>query len=126
VLNFKKFAILMAYGVKRINKHNHTIFHSDWSNHYRDIAILGFSRWRPSAMLDFKTFEILTADRVKRVNLPHFTKFYVDQSNHCRDVAVFRFLQTGSRPPSWICCVRVWTIHRAFGSVYHCVKFGLN
>jgi len=34
----------------------------------------------------------------------------------------FHFFQHGCRPPSWICCVRVWTT-RVFGGVYHCAKF---
>jgi len=50
MLNSKKFAILTADGVKRINTHNHTKFSGD---HYRDIVIFRFLRWQQSTMLDF-------------------------------------------------------------------------
>jgi len=26
-------------------------------------------------------------------------------------MAIFLFFQDGGRPPSWICCVGVWTTH---------------
>jgi len=26
-------------------------------------------------------------------------------------MAIFQFFQDGGRPPSWICCERVWTTH---------------
>jgi len=44
-------------------------------------------------------------------------------SNRFGDTAIFEFC---NRLPSWICCVRMWTTHRAFGSVHHCTKFGWN
>jgi len=39
VLNFKKFAILKAVWMKRINMRNHAKFRGNWSKRYRDIAI---------------------------------------------------------------------------------------
>ena len=39
----------------------------------------------------------------------------------------FSIFQDGGRPPSWICCMPVWTTHKVyFGGLCHCVKFGLN
>jgi len=53
-----------------------------------------------------------------------------DRSNHCCDIAIFSFfdfLQNGGHPPSWICCLSVWTTHKEYlVAFYHCAKFGWN
>jgi len=118
MLNFKKFAILTANGVKRINVYNHAIFRADRWNHYWDMAIFRFSRWRLPATLNFKKFDSLMPDKVKRVNLGHRTKFYVDWWNHYWDMEIFYIFQHGSHLTLWICCVRVWTTHREHLVVY--------
>ena len=42
------------------------------------------------------------------------------------DLSIFK---NGGRPPSWICCARVWTTHEwylLFVGLYHCAEFGWN
>jgi len=43
--------------------------------------------------------------------LRYRAKFRGDRSNRCRDMAILQFCKNGSRPPSWIRCVRVGTTH---------------
>jgi len=64
---------------------------------YRDMAILRFSNWRPSAILDFWNSNFLTAVAVNRTILHQRTKFRKDQSNRCGDVAIFVIFQDGGR-----------------------------
>jgi len=47
----------------------------------------------------------------QRANMRHRAKFRGDLSNRCWDTAIYLFFQYGGRPPSWICCERVWTTH---------------
>jgi len=51
MLNFKKFEILTAGMVRRVNLRHYTKFYFDRSNLYRDIAIFRLSRQWPSAIL---------------------------------------------------------------------------
>jgi len=44
----------------------------------------------------------------------HRAKLRGDRSILCRDMAIDRFFQYGGRPPSWICCTRVWTTHEEY------------
>jgi len=68
-------------------------FHQNRSHGCRDMAILRFSKWRPSAILDFEI-------RVGAVNgaiLHQCTKFRKDRSNRCGDVTIFVIFQYSGR-----------------------------
>ena len=52
-------------------------FHQNRSNGCRDMAILRFLKWRPSAILDLRNSNFLTVGAVKRPvlhQLPNFVK----------------------------------------------------
>jgi len=80
------------------------------SNRGRDMAIFRFSKMAAAAILDFQNFKFSTVGGFKSVELRRHAKFGRNRSNCCRDMAIFLFFQDGGRPPSWICCVGVWTI----------------
>jgi len=60
--------------------HN-TKFHSDRSNHCRDMTIFGFFKMAAIVILDFYIFETLTVGTIKGVKLRQSTKFHGDRSN---------------------------------------------
>jgi len=55
----------------------------------RDVSILRFAKWRPSAILDLQNSNVLTVSEVKRPILYQRTKFRKDRSNLCGDIAIF-------------------------------------
>ena len=59
------------------------------------------------------------------VELCHYAKFRSDRSNRCRDIAIFYFFQDGGRRHlGFVMCVCWDHTQKAFGGLYHCVKFG--
>jgi len=76
---------------------HHAKFHQNRWHGCRDIAILRFSIWRPSAILDLWRSNFLTVGEVKRPILHQHTKFHKDRSNRCRDIAIFVIFQDGGR-----------------------------
>ena len=76
---------------------HHAKFHQNRWHGCRDMAILRFSIWRPSAILDLWRSNFLTVGEVKRPILHQHTKFHKDRSNRCRDIAIFVIFQDGGR-----------------------------
>ena len=72
-------------------------FHQNRSYGCGDMAILQFSKWRPSAILDFWNSDFLTVGVVNGAVLHQPTKFRKDRSNRCGDVAIFVIFQDGGR-----------------------------
>ena len=86
-------------------------FHQNRSHGCREMAILRFSKWRPSRILDFWNSNFVTVSAVNGAILHQCTKFRKDWSNPSGDVEIFVIFQNGDRPPSWICCAPIGTTH---------------
>jgi len=50
---------------------------------------------------------------VQEIILPHHAKFRGDQTPS-RDISIYHFFRYSGRPPSCICCARVWTIRKQY------------
>jgi len=74
-----------------INMHHHAKFNQNRSKGCRDMAILCFLKWRPSAIWNLWNSNFLTLGEVNRPILHQRTKFRKDRSNLCRDIAIFVF-----------------------------------
>jgi len=109
ILDFKNLRDFNSGSVKRVERRLCIKFRGDVVP-LRRYRVVSISRWRPSAILDFKNLAILLADGLQRVKMYHHAKFCRNRSIRCRDIA-FLVFQDGGRPPSWICCARVWTTH---------------
>jgi len=77
------------------NMRHRAKFHQNRSHGCRDMAILRFSKWRPSAILFLWNSNFVTVGAVKRPILHQRTKFRIDSSNHCGDIAIFVIFQDG-------------------------------
>jgi len=114
--------------VNRVKLRQCAKFRGDRSNRRRDMAIFRFfSRWRPPPNQDsdhrhLGYLKFLTVARLKMLELRRHAKFGRNRSNRSRDMAIFRFVQDGSRPPSWICYVCVRTTHEGHLVVFIAVE----
>jgi len=72
-------------------------FHQNRPHGCRDMAILWFLKWRPSAILDFWNSNFVTVVAANGPSLHQRTKFRKDRSNRCGDVAIFVIFQDGGR-----------------------------
>jgi len=61
------------------------------------MAILLFSKWRPSVILDLKNWKLLMVCAVRGHILHQRTKFHKDRSNRYGDIAIFVIIQDGGR-----------------------------
>ena len=95
---FSKVGILTAHTLRKAKMRHRAKLCANRSRRYADMAVLDFSRWRPSAILEFKKLDILTHHTLRRAKMRHHDRFCADRSNRCRDVAVFDFSRW--RPPA--------------------------
>jgi len=91
-------------------------FHQNRSHGCKDMAILRFSKRRPSAILDLWNSNVLTIGEVKRTNLHLRTKFRKDRSNHCEDIAILWFFKMAATAIFDFQKFKILTVHPLHGA----------